>query len=206
MTDERPDDTFQVQALVVSQPVPLSVSRLDEDQIPEGFPEGLVCLGLFADGRLIARFAASAEEVEMIDEMALFAEPRRLVLYGMAYAPGVQGRLMALIPEALVSDATEPWEAASQSYERSTDAADDDTTPDGPLGEVLAGMRQLPVGELVRYDAMRKFPDDLAAELADMLGNALHRGARDIVDHALAAMERQFGEGGDEESPPPPSA
>ena len=41
---------------------------------------------------------------------------------------------------------------------------------------------------------MRKYPDDLAAELADMLASAAQRGAQDIVDHALAAMEEEFGD------------
>ena len=88
-------------------------------------------------------------------------------------------------------------------YERAMTT--DDDTPPAPLAEVLQGMRQLPVGELVRYEAMRKFPDDLAAELADMLANALQRGARDIVDHALAAMERQFGEDSDDQPGSPPN-
>jgi hypothetical protein len=42
---------------------------------------------------------------------------------------------------------------------------------------------------------MRKYPDDLAAELADMLASSAQRGAQDIVDHALAALEREFGDG-----------
>jgi hypothetical protein len=187
-------DPFTVQALVVSQTLSVSVSRLAGDLVPESLPEGAVCLGFFAESHLLARFAATPEDEAMIGELGLFAEPRRLVLYGMAYTPGVQARLMALVPETLFPDTAEPWEAASQSYEQAIE--DDDSG--GPLADLFNGMRQLPVGDLVRYDAMRKFPDDLASELADMLASAAQRGAHEIVDHALRAMEREFGEDDDE--------
>ena len=183
-------DQFTVQALVVSQALPVRVERLTGDLVPETLPEGAVCLGFFTEEHLLSRFAAAAEEAAMIDELGLFAEPRRLVLYGMAYPPGVQARLMTLVPEELFPSTEEPWEAASQSYEESIEKDEDD----GPLADIFAGMRQLPVGDLIRYDTMRKFPDDLAAELADMLASAAQRGAQEIVDHALAAMEREFGD------------
>jgi hypothetical protein len=187
-------DPFTVQALVVSQALPVHTEQLTGDLIPESLPEGAVCLGFFTEGHLLSRFAAAPEEVAMITELGLFAEPRRLVLYGMAYAPGVQARLMTLVPEGLFPSTEEPWEAASQSYEESIEKEEDGS----PLAEIFAGMRQLPVGDLVRYDAMRKYPDDLAAELADMLASAAQRGAQEIVDHALAAMERDFGDEGDD--------
>lgn len=185
-------DPFSVQALVVSQALPVHAERLTGDLVPESLPEGAVCLGFYTEGHLLSRFAATPEEEAMVSELGLFAEPRRLVLYGMAYAPGVQARLMALVPEALFPATEEPWEAASQSYEQ---AIEED--PDDPLADVFAGMRQIPVGDLVRYEKMRRFPEDLAAELADMLASAAQRGAQDIVDHALAAMEREFGEDDD---------
>ena len=182
-------DPFSVQALVVSQLLMLRVERLTGDLVPEALPEGAVCLGLFAEEQLLSRFATTPDEETMISELGLFAEPRRLLLYGMVYPPGVQARLMTLIPETLFPDTAEPWEAASQSYE---EALEDE--PEGPLADLFAGMRQLPLGDLVRYEAMRKYPDDLAAELADMLASAAQRGAQDIVDHALAAMEEEFGD------------
>jgi hypothetical protein len=187
-------DAFSVQALVVSHAVPLRVARLDGDRVPDGLPDGLLALGLFVGNHLISRLAVTPGDEEMLSSAGLFEEPRRLILYGMAHPPGVQARLTVLIPESLLpsADDAKPWESASQSYERN--AADDALPPDNPLAEVLDGVRQLPVGDLVRYDAMRKFPDDLAAELADMIGNALQRGAQDIVDHALAALDRQLGE------------
>jgi hypothetical protein len=183
-------DEFTVQALVVSQALPVRVDRLTGDLVPEGLPEGAVCLGLFAEQQLLSRFAATPEDEAMISELGLFAEPRRLLLYGMAYPPGVQARLMALVPKELFPSTTEPWEAASQSYEEAVEAE-----PEGPLADLFTDVRQLPVGDLVRYDSMRKYPDDLAAELADMLASAAQRGAQDIVDHALAAMEHEFGDG-----------
>lgn len=189
-------DPFTVQALVVSQALPVRVERLTGDLVPESLPEGAVCLGFYIEGQLLSRFAAAPEEEAMASELGLFAEPRRLVLYGMAYPPGVQARLMTLVPEALFPSTEEPWEAASQSYEESIEKEEDD----GPLADVFNGMRQLPVGDLVRYEKMRKYPDDLAAELADMLASAAQRGAQDIVDHALAAMEREFGNEPDGES------
>jgi hypothetical protein len=186
-------EPFTVQALVVSQALPLRIERLSGDRVPDALPEGAVCLGLFLDEHLISRFAAAPEEEELIAELGLFAEPRRLLLYGMAYAPGVQGRLMALIPESLVPDATEPWESASQAYEQAADE-DDEEEPDPAIKDLFAGVRQLPVGDLVRYEALRKYPDDLATELADMLASAVKTGAQDIVDHALDAMNQEFGD------------
>jgi hypothetical protein len=177
-------DHFAAQALVVSQALPVHVSRLDGDRVPEGLSEGAICLGLFMGQHLISRFAATPEEEALIVELGLFAAPRKLALYGMVYAPGIQARLMALIPEELFPETREPWEAASQSYEEAENA----------LAEVFAGVRQLPVGDLVRYEKMRKYPDDLTTELADILASVVQVGAQDIVDHALAAMEREFGE------------
>jgi hypothetical protein len=185
----RMSDEFTVQALVVSQALPLRVERLTGDLVPEGLSEGALCLGLFAEQQLLSRFASTPEEEAMITELGLFAEPRRLLLYGMVYPPGVQTRLVALIPDTLFPKTAEPWEAASQSYEESVEAE-----PEGPLADVFAGVRQLPVGDLVRYESLRKYPDDLAAELADILASAAQLGAQDIVDHALAAMEQEFGE------------
>jgi uncharacterized protein YbjQ (UPF0145 family) len=182
-------DSFTVQALVVSQALPVRVERLTGDLVPDSLPEGAICLGFFMERQLLSRFAAAPEEEAMIGELGLFAEPRRLVLYGMAYPPGVQARLMTLVPESLFPSTEEPWEAASQSYEESVEKEENA----GPLADIFAGMRQLPVGDLVRYETMRKYPDDLAAELADMLASATQLGAQDIVDHALAAMERDFG-------------
>jgi hypothetical protein len=186
-------EPFSVQALVVSQALPVHVERLTGDRVPDALPEGTVCLGLFMYEQLISRFAASPEEEELISELGLFAEPRRLLLYGMVHAPGVQARLMALIPESLIPDTTEPWESASQAFEQ---AAEDDEPADPAVSDLFAGVRQLPVGDLVRYEALRKHPDDLATELADMLASAVRSGAQDIVDHALDAMNRQFDEPG----------
>lgn len=187
-------EPFTVQALVVSQALPVRVERLTGDLVPDSLPEGAICLGFFLDQQLLSRFAAAPEEEAMIGELGLFGEPRRLVLYGMAHPPGVQARLMTLVPETLFPSTEEPWEAASQSYEESVEKEEND----GPLADIFAGMRQLPVGDLVRYERMRRYPDDLAAELADMLASATQRGAQEIVDHALAAMEQEFGDDSDE--------
>lgn len=185
-------EPFAVQALVVSQALPVRVERLTGDRVPEALPEGAICLGLFLEQHLISRFAASPEEEELIEELGLFAEPRRLLLYGMVHAPGVQARLMALIPESLIPETTEPWESASQAYEQA--AEEEEEEPDPAIKDLFAGVRQLPVGDLVRYEALRKYPDDLATELADMLASAVRTGAQDIVDHALDAMNREFGD------------
>src|SRR5215472_10626074 len=87
-------DPFTVQALVVSQALPVRVGRLTGDLVPESLPEGAVALGFFVEDHLLSRFAASEEDEAMIAELGLFAEPRRLLLYGIAYPPGVQARLM----------------------------------------------------------------------------------------------------------------
>jgi hypothetical protein len=147
-------------------PVPITVSRIDDERAPEG-----ACLGTFIGERLVARCAYPPEAIEHLVDLRLFAEPVPLALFAYEEEPGLQCRLFALVPSGTIAEASqadEPWKASVPSYEESLKAHEDDE--DGPHLETIL------LGHIVRFAADRKHPDDLAAEAVDVLHKILTGG------------------------------
>ena len=172
------------------QPVDLSV-RLRED---ERTPEGMVCMGTYRGERLIARCVIPPETWEQVAEFELFSEPVPVVLMAREAPPGLQCQLFALLalPVELVEgddeedeeeddDDEAPWAESvpGTSYDRQV--ADDDEDDEGEEDRVVA----FPLGQIVRFDRDRIYPESLPLETADVLRRLIEGRTYEVVDKAL---------------------
>ena len=155
--------------ITTSQPVPLEVSRLDDERAPDG-----VALGAYIGGRLVARSAMDGDSIDRLLALGLFTQPVPLGLFAYEEEPGLQCRLFALVPSGKLSEAAhadEPWKASVPSYEeRLARGGGDDDEEEGESLETIL------LGHIVRFAGDRKHPDDLAAEAVDVLHKILTGG------------------------------
>lgn len=165
--------------ITTSQPVPLEVQRIEDERAPEG-----AALGAFIGGRLVARSAMPAEAIDRLIALELFNEPVPLGLFAYEEEPGLQCRLFALVPSGAISEAAhadEPWKASVPSYEDRLAQGDEDDDADGPSLETIL------LGHIVRFEADRKHPGDLAAEAVDVLHKILTGGP--LTDASSKAID-----------------
>ena len=164
-------------------PVQLTVALLQDDRIPEG----MVCMGSYRNGRLVARSVMPPEAWEQIDEFGIFDEPVQVVLVARAAPPGVQCQLYAMVPlpDDEDEEPEEPWAASvpGASYEASLeDAGDDDVEEDEPR------VAPIPLGHIVRYERDRVHPQSLPLEAVDLLRKVIDGKTSEVVDRALADL------------------
>jgi hypothetical protein len=156
--------------ITTSQPVPLEVTRLDDERAPDG-----VALAAYIGGRLVARSAMDGDAIDRLLALGLFADPVPLGLFAYEEEPGLQCRLFALVPSSKLTEAAhadEPWKASVPSYEERVARGggdDDDEDASESLETIL-------LGHIVRFAADRKHPDDLAQEAVDVLHKILTGG------------------------------
>lgn len=167
--DDGSDDDEPRQAVFIttSQPVPLRVTRLEDERAPDG-----VALAAYIDGRLVARSAMDGDAIDRLLELGLFEEPVILGLFAYEEEPGLQCRLYALVPSGKLSEvvhADEPWKASVPSYEDRLARGGGDDDEGESLETIL-------LGNIVRFAADRRHPDDLAAEAVDVLHKILTGG------------------------------
>jgi hypothetical protein len=180
--------------VATSTPVMVRVEPVDDERTPEGS----VCLGTFIGERLVGRRVAPTEALDELRDFHLFDEPVHLGLVAYEDAPGLQCRLLALLPaerfplmdegeesEEEDEDDSEPWRASvpAPSFELETEQ------PRRPEGETpsLEDGAAVPVylGNIVRLSRDRKHPDDLAAEASDVLLTVLTGPVSEVVDRLL---------------------
>ena len=75
-------------------PVQLTVGLVEDDRIPEG----MICMGSYRNGRLIARSVMPPEAWDQITQYGIFDEPVQVVLVARAAPPGLQCQLYAMVP------------------------------------------------------------------------------------------------------------
>lgn len=188
------DDAAPTPAAIAAteEPVQLTVSLVEDDRVPEG----MVCMGTFRNGRLVARSVLTPEAWAQIQELGFFDEPLQVVLVAREAPPGLQCQLFAMVPlpeEEEADQPEEPWAASvpSSSYEASVeDGAGDNDDP---------RIAPIPLGNIVRYARDRVHPESLPLETADVLRKIIEGGASEVVDQALAdLLGLTDGEGGGE--------
>jgi hypothetical protein len=168
--DGQDDETPHAVLVSTSAPVPITVSRIDDERAPEG-----ACLGTFIGNRLVARCAYPPEAIDHLVGLHLFSDPVPLALFAYEEEPGLQCRLFALIPAAKLTEAEhadEPWKASVPSYERSLaeqESGDEDDEEGEPTETIL-------LGNIVRFARDRRFMDNLAAEAVDILQKIIGGG------------------------------
>ena len=162
------------------EPVELKVGLIEDDRVPSG----MVCMGTYRNGRLVARSVLAPEAWAQIQENGFFDQPLQVVLVGRVAPPGLQCQLFAMVPmpEEELDEADEPWAASvpSSSYEASVES-------DAAGGEEPR-VAPIPLGNIVRYAQDRVHPDSLPLETADVLRRIIEGGASEVVDRALADL------------------
>ncbi len=164
-------------------PVQLTVGLVADQRIPDG----MVCMGSYRNGRLLARSVMPPEAWAQIDEYGIFDEPVQVVLVARAAPPGVQCQLYAMVPlpEEEDDEPEEPWAASvpGSSYEASVEESEkDEEEEDEPR------VAPIPLGQIVRYDRDRLHPDSLPLEAVDLLRKIIDGKTSEVVDRALADL------------------
>ena len=180
--------------VATATPLQVSVGPLPDERAPDG-----VCLASRIDGRLVARCAMPGESIERLMELKLFEEPVLIGLLAYEGEPGIQGRLVALVPAARLTESTdehEPWKASVPSFEQAQRGAagsalegEDDDAEEGDG----SGLAAVLLGHIVRFDRDRKHHDDLAREAVDILqrvvaGAPLSDAAAKAIDDLLGSL------------------
>lgn len=189
MTDEHSEiergDTPTPAAIAATEhPVQITVGLIEDDRVPDG----MVCMGCYRNGRLVARSVLPPEAWGQIDEYGVFDDPVQIVLVARAAPPGLQCQLYAMVPLPDEDDeeGDEPWSASvpGSSYEASVDEEDDDETEDSDEPAVAP----IPLGNIVRYERDRVHPESLPLEAVDVLRRVIDGETAEVVDRALADL------------------
>jgi hypothetical protein len=190
MSDEPPGpeqgDTPTPAAIAATEhPVQITVGLLEDDRIPDG----MVCMGSYRNGRLVARSVLPPEAWNQINDYGVFDEPVQIVLVARAAPPGLQCQLYAMVPlpDEEDDEAEEPWSASvpGSSYEASLDTETEDDA-DGESDE--PAVAPIPLGNIVRYDRDRVHPESLPLEAVDILRKIIDGDTSEVVDRALADL------------------
>ena len=189
MTSERPEaepgDAPSPAAIAATEhPVQISVGLVEDERIPEG----MVCMGSYRNGRLVARAVLPPEAWSQIHEFGIFDEPVQIVLVARAAPPGLQCQLYAMVPlpEDEEDEPDEPWSASvpGSSYESAVEENDEgpENETDGP------SVAPIPLGNIVRYERDRVHPESLPLEAVDVLRRIIDGETAEVVDRALADL------------------
>jgi hypothetical protein len=164
-------------------PVEITVGLLQDERVPEG----MLCMGSYRNGRLIARAVLPPEAWKQIEEYAVFEQPVQIVLVAREAAPGLQCQLYAMVPlpETEDEEEDEPWSVSvpGSSYEAQLEEAEDEEEEeDDPA------VAPIPLGNIVRYDRDRVHPESLPLEAVDVLRRIIDGETSEVVDRALSDL------------------
>ena len=166
-------------------PVQISVALIEDDRVPSG----MVCMGCYRNGRLVARSVLPPEAWGQIDEYGIFDDPVQIVLVARAAPPGLQCQLYAMVPlpDEEEEEADEPWSASvpGSSYESLVEDTDE-----GEAAEIgdEPSVAPIPLGNIVRYERDRVHPESLPLEAVDVLRRIIDGETSEVVDRALADL------------------
>lgn len=178
-----PDGEASLPAAVLAAtdaPVPLLIEEMSDERVPEG----MSCLGTFLDGKLVARCAVPPGTVAYFERHGVFGAPRQLVLAAREEDPGLRCELYAIVPMPPVpldsEEGQEPWSASASSYEEAVAAlqAGEDHDEERPMAAIL-------LGQIVRFQRDRKYPESLPLETVDVLAKIVSGRVVEVIDKVL---------------------
>jgi len=184
--DESPTPTPAPAAIAATEsPVQLTVGLVADYRVPEG----MVCMGSYRNGRLVARSVMPPEAWHQIEEFGIFDEPVQVVLVARTAAPGLQCQLYAMVPlpdDDEENDGEEPWAASvpGSSYESAVEGEGEEEGDD----ENEPRVAPIPLGQIVRYRRDRVHPESLALEAVDVLRKIIDGDTSEVVDRALSDL------------------
>lgn len=159
-------------------PVELSVALVEDERTPEG----MVCMGTYRNGRLVARCALPPEAWDQVHAHHLFDQPVPVVLVAREAPPGLQCQLFAMVTlppelEVELEEDREPWadSVPGSGYEAAASQDEEEGPPVAPI----------PLGNIVRFERDRVHPESLPLEAADILRKVVEGKASELVDRAL---------------------
>lgn len=187
MTSERPEPnqggTPSPAAIAATEhPVQITVGLIEDERVPAG----MVCMGSYRNGRLVARAVLPPEAWNQISEFGIFDQPVQIVLVARAAPPGLQCQLYAMVPLPDDDDEQEePWSASvpGSDYEASIEEAAEE---DEPAGDPTVA--PIPLGNIVRYERDRVHPESLPLEAVDVLRRIIDGDTSEVVDRALSDL------------------
>jgi len=169
-------------------PVQLTVALVEDQRVPDG----MVCMGSYRNGHLLARSVMPPEAWEQIAEYGIFDQPVQVVLVARAAPPGVQCQLYAMVPLPDEDDdePDEPWAASvpGSSYEASLEESEEEGEEEDDDDEDEPRVAPIPLGHIVRYERDRVHPDSLPLEAVDLLRKIIDGKTSEVVDRALADL------------------
>jgi hypothetical protein len=183
-TTNQPGDAPSPAAIAATEnPVQITVALLEDERVPDG----MVCMGSYRNGRLIARAVLPPEAWGQIAEYGIFAEPVQIVLVARAAPPGLQCQLYAMVPlpDDEEDEDDEPWSASvpGSSYESAvSEEEEEDDDSDDPA------VTPIPLGNIVRFERDRVHPESLPLEAVDVLRRIIDGETSEVVDRALADL------------------
>jgi hypothetical protein len=166
------------------RPVQLSVQLVQDERVPEG----MVCMGSFRNGRLMARSVMPPEAWGQIQEFHIFDEPVQVILVARTAPPGLQCQLYAMVPLPEMDDEPdEPWAASvpGSTYEASL-TEEEDAEGGGDTDDPQVA--PIPLGDIVRYSRDRVHPESLPLEAVDVLRKIVEGETSELIDRALADL------------------
>lgn len=162
---EKPPPTAIVSTL---SPVAIELRRVEHELASEGS----ACLATYLAGKVICRQQVAEDALPRYEK--LIHGPVVLALAGRERDPGLQCRLLAMIPSEWLRrfrEDDEPWRSDAPTFDDADDA-EDGTVP------VL-------LGNIVRFAKDRRFPDDLPHEVGDVMHRLLGGQVSEVVDKML---------------------
>ena len=162
------------------EPVQLTVGLVEDERVPAG----MVCMGTYRNGRLVARAVLTPEAWGQIEEHGFFDQPLQVVLVARLAPPGLQCQLFAMVPIAddETEEPEEPWAASVPSSAYETSIESEGESEDDPQ------VAPIPLGNIVRFESDRVHPDSLPLATADVLKKIIEGGASEVVDRALVDL------------------
>ena len=178
-----PGDTPSPAAIAATEhPVQITVGLVEDERVPDG----MVCMGSYRNGRLVARAVLPPQAWDQIHEYGIFDEPVQIVLVARTAPPGLQCQLYAMVPlpDADEEEPDEPWSASvpGSGYEASVEEEAEEDGEDDPA------VAPIPLGNIVRYDRDRVHPESLPLEAVDVLRRIIDGETSEVVDRALSDL------------------
>jgi hypothetical protein len=180
--DSAPDERPTPAAIAATEhPVQITVGLVEDERIPDG----MVCMGSYRNGRLVARAVLPPEAWNQIKEYGIFDVPVQIVLVARTAPPGLQCQLYAMvpIPDDEDDEPEEPWSVSvpGASYESSIGEEDEEEGTEPAVAPI-------PLGNIVRYERDRVHPESLPLEAVDVLRKIIDGDTAEVVDRALADL------------------
>jgi len=175
--------------VVVAHPEPLEIEARPIEH--EAVPPGALGLAYFYRGRLIARGIVAPDALEAI--RLLLSAPVPVALAATEDEQGnIEARICLVLPvdpeelrrraEEEEDEAREPWKASLPPLPPGIESGS------GPEPGAASGrphIALLPIGSAVRSARDRRHPDDIVADVREMLDNLLAGRGRDAVAKAI---------------------